>query len=217
MQSRSAQPELMIRPFTVMDNTLCHRLGLSPEEAIEVRAAVDAPQAHRRNLHQTLARGFLASRSMDRTDEFLAAIPSRFRYRDICLNESMRSLVKDGVSVTERTDQVLSVNASIEELREAYSRSHRRNIRSLGSVARSVAVTAAEFFRLFARTTGSRYGAKNPSDPVALRRAVEEDPSAIDVALCRSTMDRHSRSSVFRHVGRHRSIMLKSSQYTCRA
>ncbi|MCC6938759.1 MAG: polysaccharide deacetylase family protein [Flavobacteriales bacterium] len=34
--------ELMIHPFTVMDNTLCHKLGLSPEEAIiEVRAAVD--------------------------------------------------------------------------------------------------------------------------------------------------------------------------------
>ncbi|MBL0128906.1 MAG: hypothetical protein IPP83_15955 [Flavobacteriales bacterium] len=117
---------------------------------------------------------FAPAGSMDRTDEFLAAIPSRFRYRDICLNESMRSLVKDGVSVTERTDQVLSVNASIEELREAYSKGHRRNIRSSDHGEIGERATAAEFFELFARTTGSRYGAKHPSDPVALQRAVEE-------------------------------------------
>ena len=143
--------------------------------------------------------------SKDRTDEFLAAIPSRFRYWDICLNESMRSLMKDGVSVTERTDQVLSVNASIEELREAYSKGHRRNIRSSDHGEIGERATAAEFFELFSRTTGSRYGAKHPSDLVALQRVVEEgiqrdqcrivsinDGSAILGAVCFATWEGRS-------------------------
>ncbi|MEO8589846.1 MAG: GNAT family N-acetyltransferase [Flavobacteriales bacterium] len=115
---------------------------------------------------------------------FLAAIPSRFTYCDIYLNEAMRVLAGPHDRVSENTQQTVVLDADAATLRARYSQGHRRNLRKTGPDALSIteAVGADEFVPLFARTTGERFGGSPSGSMEMMRRLIG---AAIDRAQCR--------------------------------
>lgn len=100
---------------------------------------------------------FSAQPSAEVHTRFMDALPERFRYADILLNESMQPWSADRDRLIPCMNQVLSLNTGIDQLRTAYAKGHRRNLKEPLS-AEWGTMSAAEFTRLFAATTGKRYG-----------------------------------------------------------
>ena len=102
--------------------------------------------------------GVFAPHYSDQLGEaMLRAIPARFRYWDIYLNERMGPMeFGDPMPCTQQYVDVLGDPAGQQA---AYSQGHRRNLRK-GEVHRELltwAISAADFTELFRRTTGARY------------------------------------------------------------
>ncbi len=95
---------------------------------------------------------------------FLDSIPQRFRYVDIWLNEHMGTLGIDGG--IQNADQTLRPISSIEALREAYDKGHRRNLKKVlpPDTEWTSDMNAATFVELFERTTAARFGGLRPID-----------------------------------------------------
>lgn len=88
---------------------------------------------------------------------FLHAVPARYRYWDIYLNEAMTSAPVGRTMAC--TEQVVDILGDPEAQRAAYSQGHRRNLRKAAPHADRITwdISAAEFAALFASTTGARY------------------------------------------------------------
>ncbi|MCC6542538.1 MAG: GNAT family N-acetyltransferase [Flavobacteriales bacterium] len=101
---------------------------------------------------------FSPVRSATTDAAFLAAIPERFRYWDIHMNTGMQLMPSQDLRITTNSTQELSLRSHVEALRAAYSKGHRRNLRT-GADEPEVSdrVGIPEFIALFARTTGRRY------------------------------------------------------------
>ena len=91
-------------------------------------------------------------------DRFLDAVPARFRYVDIALNEAMIAVDDDG-TLSLAINQVLSATSDNATMRASYSTGHRRNLKEAGSGMVPAELDVAGFEALFRRTTGARFGA----------------------------------------------------------
>lgn len=114
--------------------------------------------------------GVFTPRTEDRPDAaFLSAVPPRFRYWDIHLNERMQVSAGKDERIKENTEQVLSLVPDATTLRAGYSQGHRRNLRKCGDDPPVIVrdVTVQEFIALFARTTGKRFKTV-PADGLSL-------------------------------------------------
>ncbi|MBP6573294.1 MAG: GNAT family N-acetyltransferase [Flavobacteriales bacterium] len=115
---------------------------------------------------------------------FLAAVPRRFAYWDIYLNESMRIAAGNGDKVSENTQQVLALEGDVATLRAGYSQGHRRNLRKTaaeGSVM-TEQVGAQEFVELFRLTTAERFGGGPSGSMEVLERLIA---AALERGQCR--------------------------------
>lgn len=90
---------------------------------------------------------------------FLQAVPTRFKYWDIHVNAEMRIPTTDVLHVTENTNQTLTLDRDIEQLRAGYSTGHRRNLRKATEAFQEVSedLSGSEFVAIFQRTTGTRF------------------------------------------------------------
>ena len=117
-------------------------------------------------------------------EAFLAAVPRRFAYWDIYLNESMH--IKAGIDerVSENTQQTILLNADAATLRSGYSQGHRRNLRKAAKDGSPITeqVGAPEFVGIFKRTTVERFGAGPSGSMDVLERLIV---SAIERGQCR--------------------------------
>lgn len=105
---------------------------------------------------------------------FIDAVPERFRYWDIHVNESMRTLRFDRVAHS--TQQVVPVLGDMERQRSAYSTGHRRNLRKAEAhrhLLRSD-IAATDFVALFASSTAARHGGIRSVDLEVLRGLVDD-------------------------------------------
>lgn len=95
---------------------------------------------------------------------FIDAVPQRFRYWDIHVNEDMQQLRFD--QVRQSTQQKITIRGDMEMQRSAYSQGHRRNLRKVeGSRTKLTWSIAPEaFMELFARTTAIRFGRTRARD-----------------------------------------------------
>lgn len=103
---------------------------------------------------------------------FIDAVPERFRYWDIHVNERMQDLSFDKVSHS--TEQIIPILGDMDQQRERYSQGHRRNLRKAG-VHRSKLtweITPEDFMVLFTCTTAVRYGRTKERDLDVLRDLV---------------------------------------------
>ncbi len=98
----------------------------------------------------------------------LAAVPERFRYWDLWLNEAMDPVGCAGFEVEERTDQTIAMDA-IGTMRAAYSEGHRRNLRK-ATVDRIAPLGVDRFVELFERTTARKHGGLSGADRAVLSR-----------------------------------------------
>jgi len=114
--------------------------------------------------------------------EFLAAVPRRFAYWDIYLNEAMRILAEADERVSENTQQTLLLDKHADALRVGYSKSHRRNLRKGGTDEITGDISAPEFTELFVRTTAARFGGSSPG---SMRMMEELIATAIERRQCR--------------------------------
>ena len=107
-------------------------------------------------------------------DEFVAAVPRRFAYWDIWLNEAVRITPGRGIRLVEHADQALMLDVDAEALRGGYSQGHRRNLRRPvpGSIVFGPDASAAEFVELFIRTTGARFGGIPKRDAMMLEQLI---------------------------------------------
>lgn len=113
-------------------------------------------------------------------DRFLEAIPERFRYIDIALNEAMQGLEqRDGVSAF--INQLIQLDAPAEVLRERYDQGHRRNLRRTSVDLVPGAVGPEAFEALFRATTGRRFG---PSAVKGLHAFIRTVADGIDRGQC---------------------------------
>lgn len=104
--------------------------------------------------------GLFAPELTDRlADHFIAAIPARFRYIDIALNEHMRLKETASVMLSPSMNQVMVLDRRLDEIRAAYSTGHRRNLKDAGSGLHAAGLDPSAFEALFRRTTGARFGA----------------------------------------------------------
>ena len=89
---------------------------------------------------------------------FLDAIPQRFRYADIQLNESMhvQPSVHDTLQVKE--NQLIPLQHPLDQIRAGYAKGHRRNLREAGAGLQAGSIGVQRFAELFRSTTGARYG-----------------------------------------------------------
>lgn len=91
-------------------------------------------------------------------DRFIEAIPGRFRYIDIALNEAMRPSEAVAGKHSASVNQVIELDRPINELRAAYSTGHRRNLKDAAAGLHAVGLEPGDFETLFRHTTGARYG-----------------------------------------------------------
>lgn len=98
----------------------------------------------------------------------LAAVPQRFRYWDLWLNEAMDPAGCAGFRLEERTEQTVAITAA-GTLRAAYSEGHRRNLRK-ATIDRIAPFGWQAFVDLFERTTARKHGGLAAVDKVALSR-----------------------------------------------
>jgi len=87
------------------------------------------------------------------TGEFIDFMPEFFRFVDLCINHKIDS---PGYRVTERTNYILNLNKSYEELTESFTSDCRRNINiaSRNDISYTTRVKPAELINLFAGNTG---------------------------------------------------------------
>ncbi|MBK9177299.1 MAG: GNAT family N-acetyltransferase [Flavobacteriales bacterium] len=116
---------------------------------------------------------FAAQPSAEVHARFMDALPKRFRYADILLNEAMQTWELDDDRLIPCTNQVLPLNAGVEQIRAAYAKGHRRNLKERYSVSWSM-LSATEFTRLFAATTGKRYGRSALRGLAGLTEVIEQ-------------------------------------------
>ncbi|MBK8500557.1 MAG: GNAT family N-acetyltransferase [Flavobacteriales bacterium] len=106
--------------------------------------------------------------------EFIAAIPGRFRYADICLNHPLSTTLHHD-RLIERHDHVLVLDKEIGALRSGYSEGHRRNIRKAAAASLdAMNIGPQEFVSLFERTTAARFGGIDPADRKVLHDILAE-------------------------------------------
>lgn len=107
-------------------------------------------------------------------DEFVAAVPRRFAYWDIWLNEAAHISSGQDIRLVEHTDQTLLLNGDGESLRGDYSQGHRRNLRRpIPELLQFGEDTdAAEFVELFVKTTAARFGGLPKRDAVMLEQLI---------------------------------------------
>ena len=103
---------------------------------------------------------------------FIDAVPERFRYWDIHVNERMRDIRCD--QVLHSTQQVIPVLPDMEQQRAAYSQGHRRNLRRGEQYRKDLttAIDADAFMDLYERTTALRFGPTKARDLASLRLLV---------------------------------------------
>lgn len=91
---------------------------------------------------------------------FIGAVPDRFPYWDIYLNEAMHIIGGSGDQLSENRQQALKLEGDVDALRSGYSQGHRRNLRKAveGQLPVVDDIEASEFTRLFIRTTATRFG-----------------------------------------------------------
>jgi|688.fasta_scaffold183821_2 hypothetical protein len=104
---------------------------------------------------------------------FIDAVPERFRYWDIHVNEAMQELRFD--TMGRSTQQKISLLGDIERQRAAYSQGHRRNLRKAEAhrARLSWAIDPDGFMALFQRTTAMRFGKTKERDLDVLRALVQ--------------------------------------------
>lgn len=110
----------------------------------------------------------------DLGQRFIDAVPARFRFWDIHVNEAMRSIRFDRVK--ESTQQVLPVLGDMEQQRRGYSSGHRRNLRKAEAYRSQITmdVNGPDFVALFERSTAERHGGIRPKDRIVLQGLVED-------------------------------------------
>lgn len=112
------------------------------------------------------------------TEAFLRAIPRRFRYVDIWLNEAMRPAPHRNAVSLPQQDQTLVAAGDAGTLRAAYAQGHRRNLRKgTAPDIRTDGIGPETFIHLFERTTGSRHGG-SPAGSLPRLQAVIADALA---------------------------------------
>jgi hypothetical protein len=117
---------------------------------------------------------FAPEPSQMQTTRLMLAIPARFRYWDISLQHVAGFNTIDHDRIQERTNQVLPLDRTIEELRASYSQGHRRNLKRPDADVVFSSMTADDFADLFKRTTGTRFGASAMKGLDALRAVMAE-------------------------------------------
>lgn len=115
---------------------------------------------------------FSAQPSNELHTRFVDALPNRYRYVDILLNEAMLPWQSRHDRLIQCTNQVLPLQATVEQLRAGYAKGHRRNLKEVDS-AEWVALSAAEFAWLFEATTGKRFGRSAVRGLADLTRVIE--------------------------------------------
>lgn len=115
---------------------------------------------------------------------FLAAVPKRFAYWDVYLNEFMMVSAGAGDRVSENEQQVLVLEGDPVTLRSAYSKGHRRNLRreAVNGSVMTEQVGAQEFVDLFRRTTVERFGGGPSGSMTVLERIIS---AALERGQCR--------------------------------
>jgi hypothetical protein len=156
--------------------------------------------------------GVFAARYNDTLGQcFIDAVPARFRYWDIHVNEAMGSLHFDRVEHS--TQQVLQVFGDMDRQRAAYSIGHRRNLRKAevhGHLLRS-GIDAADFVALFVRSTAMRHGGIKPQDLAVLSVLVEDVLHRGEGRIIGMVDDGRLLAAVFFVEWGGRSILLKSA------
>lgn len=121
--------------------------------------------------------GVFAPKISDGLQElFLDTVPQRFKYWDIYLNSAISQVIQPYVITTQRIDQELMLDRSVEEIRSSYGENHRRNMRkaTAASPYYTEDVTAAEFVALFEQTTGARFEDTDPQDMRGMQDLITE-------------------------------------------
>lgn len=119
--------------------------------------------------------GVFAARYDDELGQsFIDAVPGRFRFWDIHVNEAMRAIHFDRVAHS--TQQVVPVLGDMEQQRAAYSTGHRRNLRKAEAHRHLVRtdIAAEDLLALFVRSTAARHGGIKPGDLEVLRGLVSD-------------------------------------------
>lgn len=91
------------------------------------------------------------------TTRLLNAVPERFNYWDICIQETAGINVATDIHVEQRPNQTLLLDKPVDELRKAYAKNHLRNLKTEAPLEQA-SMDAHSFADLFRRTTGARYG-----------------------------------------------------------
>ncbi len=91
--------------------------------------------------------------TVEMAEEFIYYMPEFFRMVDLCINQKINS---HGYIVTERTNYVLNLNKSYEELTNQFSSDCRRNINiaSRNDIVYTTNIKPSELIELFAENTG---------------------------------------------------------------
>lgn len=106
---------------------------------------------------------------------FLDAIPARFRYVDIWLNEAMHPAPHLAAQLLPQQNQTLRTDAQVDALRSAYSQGHRRNLRKAQPPAiRTEGIGPGTFIHLFEHTTGRRHGGSPPGSLPRLQAVIAD-------------------------------------------
>lgn len=142
---------------------------------------------------------------------FIDAVPARFRYWDIHVNQAMQNIQFDRVAYS--TQQVLAVLGDIEQQRAAYSAGHRRNLRK-AEVHRNLITTAVngtDFVALFERSTALRHGGIRPKDREVLQGLVDDVLARGEGRILGMVEQDHVLAAVLFVEWGGRSILLKSA------
>ncbi len=102
---------------------------------------------------------------------FLHAVPDRFKYWDIQLNEAMCVATSPKAHSEERVQQTLELSADRFALKASYSEGHRRNLRKADGLSaewETIPLHVDEFVAMFKRTTAARFGGLARQDEVVL-------------------------------------------------
>lgn len=104
---------------------------------------------------------------------FIDAVPERFRYWDIHVNEQMQDLRFD--TITHSTEQKIALLGGIDRQRAAYSQGHRRNLRKAEEARSQLtwSVGPEAFMALFTQTTAVRFGRTKARDLEVLSMLVQ--------------------------------------------
>lgn len=143
--------------------------------------------------------------------QLIAAVPLRFKYWDILINSSEPPSPFSSMRTEERTNQLLSLQPDIAQLRAAYSQGHRRNLRKMDVPSSFVGMEPAAFIDLFRSTTGERFGSSAVRGLADLQAVITEGVERGQCEIVSFAIDNSVVGAICFATWEGRTILLKSA------